>query len=84
MVSKRRVIEMTLDSLRELISKTANIPLEDIQEYSSFKNDLNIDSLQMVNLVLEIMTKFGVELNKIQSNEDLATVGNLYITLTRE
>jgi acyl carrier protein len=75
---------MTLNNLRQIISKIANIPLESVCEQSSFKDDLGIDSLQMVNLILEISQEFGVELNKIKSNEDLKTVGNLYITLTRE
>jgi acyl carrier protein len=75
---------LTLDHLRKVISEISNIPLEEVQEQSSFKDDLGIDSLQMVNLILEIHTKFGVELNKIQSNDDLATVGNMYITLTRD
>jgi acyl carrier protein len=75
---------LTLDHLRKVISEISNIPLEEVQEQSSFKDDLGIDSLQMVNLILEIHTKFGVELNKIQSNDDLATVGSMYITLTRE
>ncbi|OMP67507.1 acyl carrier protein [Domibacillus epiphyticus] len=74
---------MTLDNLRIVISKISNIPLKDVQEHSSFKDDLGIDSLQMVNLILEVHTKFGVELNKIQSNDDLATVGSMYNLLTR-
>ncbi|OLN22629.1 hypothetical protein BTO30_08225 [Domibacillus antri] len=75
---------LKLDHLRKVISEVANIPLNEVQEHSSFKDDLGIDSLQMVNLILEIHTKFGVELNKIKSNDDLATVGSMYISLTRD
>lgn len=75
---------MTIDHLKQLISEIAHIPLTEIKPQSSFKNDLRIDSLQMVNLILEISTKYGMELNKIKNNDDLATVENLYRTLTRE
>ncbi|WP_374720752.1 acyl carrier protein [Peribacillus tepidiphilus] len=75
---------MTLDQLRHLVSEIAHVPLEHVREQSSLKDDLSIDSLQMVHLILEITTNFGVELNKIQSNDDLATVGSLYIALTKE
>ncbi|WP_157800979.1 acyl carrier protein [Bacillus solitudinis] len=74
---------MTVDNLREVISEIANIPLKEIHEQSSFKDDLDIDSLQMVNLILEITTRFGIQLTSIESNEDLATVGNLYRSLLR-
>lgn len=75
---------MTFDRFVEVISGVANIPLVKIHKDSSFKNDLGIDSLQMINLILEISSKLGVELNRIQNNDDLETVGNLFVSLTRE
>lgn len=75
---------MTIDDLKNVISEVAHIPLTEIQEFSSFKEELCIDSLQMVNLIFEVHTRFGVELNKIQSNDDLATVGSMYRAFTKE
>lgn len=75
---------MTFDELRKVIAEIANIPLEKIQEQSSFKNDLGIDSLQMVNLIIEISTKYNINLKKFQNNSDLQTVGNLFNVLTKE
>jgi acyl carrier protein len=71
---------MTVEDFKSVISEIANVPLKEIEDQSSFKDDLDVDSLQMVNLILEVSTKFGIELNKINSNDDLATVENMYTT----
>lgn len=67
-----------------LISEISNLPLEKIERHASFRDDLNIDSLQMVNLIVEISSKYGLEVTKIQSNDDLRTVGHMYESIMRE
>lgn len=69
---------MSFEEFCEVISSISNVPLEKIKADSSFRDELDIDSLQMVNLIVEITSKTGVEINSIQSKEDLLTVGKLY------
>lgn len=75
---------MTFDNLKHVISEISNLSLNEIQEHSSFKEDLEIDSLQMVNLIIEIQTRFGIDISKIQSNDDLISVGSMFTAFTRE
>ncbi|WP_419882331.1 acyl carrier protein [Peribacillus sp. B-H-3] len=75
---------MTFDDFRELISKNTNIPLTEIHEKAVFKDDLEIDSLQMVNLILDLSATYGVELSRITGKGAIDTVGNLFFTLTEE
>lgn len=70
---------MTFDNYKAVVSEIANIPVKDIHKESSFKDDLCVDSLQMVNLIFELQTKFGVELKKIESNKAFETVESLYL-----
>lgn len=74
---------MTFQDFQQTIAELAQIPMEDISESSSFRDDLAIDSLQMVNILVEIAGKYGWELTNINSSEDLQTVGNLYRTFLR-
>ncbi|KHD86324.1 acyl carrier protein [Heyndrickxia ginsengihumi] len=75
---------MSYDQFVGLIAKVSNIPINDIQRDSLFKNDLGIDSLQMVNLLIELSNHLGAPLDNIKSNEDLATVGSLYSIFSKE
>ena len=75
---------MSFEEFCRIISEVSNLPIEKIERNSSFKNDLDIDSLQMVNLIVEITSKYGLEIAKIQSSEDLKTVENMYKLITRE
>jgi len=67
-----------------IISEISKISIDRIQRDSSFRDDLDVDSLQMVNLILELTTRFDIENINIQGNEDFATVWNLYQLVTRE
>lgn len=69
---------MTFEQFRRLISATANAPLERVREDASLRDDLAIDSLQMVNLLVEVSRQCGMELSEISSIEELRTVGSLY------
>jgi acyl carrier protein len=69
---------MTLDDFRQVISEICRIPLEQIKEDSMFRDHLGVDSLTMVNLLLEIADRYGLELGVIQSHEDVQSVGSLY------
>jgi len=74
---------MSIEDFLLLVSEIAKIPLEVIEDHSSLRNDLGIDSLQLVNLIVLASERFGMELNKINSLEDVQTVGKLYRTFSK-
>jgi acyl carrier protein len=76
--------QMTLEHFCQLISEISNVPVEEIKEDSSFRDDLGIDSLQMVNLFTHLSILFNVGVEVIESSDDLLTVHNLYRALHRE
>ena len=61
--------------LAEIINEVAGIPAEDVQLDKSFTDDLDVDSLSMVEVVVAAEEKFDV---KIPDDEvkNLTTVGD--------
>jgi acyl carrier protein len=61
--------------LAEIVNEVAGIPAEDVQPNRSFTDDLDIDSLSMVEVVVAAEERFGV---KIPDNDikNLRTVGD--------
>jgi acyl carrier protein len=64
-----------LDGLAVIVNEVAGVPVEDIQPDKSFVDDLDIDSLSMVEVVMAAEDKWGV---KIPDSEvkNLKTVGD--------
>ena len=64
-----------LDGLAVIVNEVAGIPVEDVQTDKSFVDDLDIDSLSMVEVVMAAEDKWGV---KIPDSEvkNLKTVGD--------
>ncbi len=62
-------------ALADIVNEVAGIPAEDVQLDKSFSDDLDVDSLSMVEVVVEAEEKFGV---KIPDDEvkNLTTVGD--------
>lgn len=69
---------MSIEDFRLLVSQIAKIPFALIEENSSLRDDLGIDSLQMVNLIVMVSEKFGLDLNQVNSLEDMHTVERMY------
>jgi len=67
--------EEIVKGLAEIVNEIAGIPTEDVQLDKSFTDDLDVDSLSMVEVVVAAEEKFGV---KIPDNEvqNLKTVGD--------
>ena len=67
--------------LAEIVNEVAGIPADDVQLDKSFVDDLDVDSLSMVEVVVAAEERFGV---KIPDDEvqNLRTVGDavLYIS----
>ena len=61
--------------LAELVNDVAGIPVEDVQLDKSFTEDLDIDSLAMVEIIVGCDEKFGVTIPDEES-KNLKTVGD--------
>jgi acyl carrier protein len=64
-----------LSGLAEIVNEIAGIPTEDVELDKSFTDDLDVDSLSMVEVVVAAEERFDV---KIPDDEvkNLKTVGN--------
>ena len=64
-----------LEGLAIIVNEVAGVPVEDVQTDKSFVDDLDIDSLSMVEVVMAAEDKWGV---KIPDSEvkNLKTVGD--------
>ena len=68
--------------LAEIVNEIAGIPVEDVQLDKSFTDDLDVDSLSMVEVVVAAEEKFNV---KIPDDEvkNLKTVGDAVAFIER-
>jgi acyl carrier protein len=69
-------------SLADIVNEVAGIPAEDVQMDKSFVDDLDVDSLSMVEVVVAAEEKFDV---KIPDDEvkNLKTVGDAVAFIER-
>lgn len=51
-----------LDGLGEIVNEVAGVPSEDVVPEKSFTDDLDIDSLSMVEVVVAAEERFGVKI----------------------
>lgn len=67
--------EQILSGLAEIVNEVAGVPVADVQMDKSFVDDLDIDSLSMVEVVMAAEDKWDV---KIPDSEvkNLRTVGD--------
>jgi acyl carrier protein len=68
----------TLDiraELADIVNEVAGIPANDVQLEKSFVDDLDVDSLSMVEVVVAAEEKFGVRIPDDQV-KNLKTVGD--------
>ena len=71
-----------LEGLAEIVNEIAGIPAEDVELDKSFTDDLDVDSLSMVEVVVAAEEKFEV---KIPDDEvkNLKTVGDAVAFIER-
>jgi acyl carrier protein len=62
-----------LEGLGEIVEEIAGVPAPDVTPAKSFVDDLDIDSLSMVEIAVAAQDKFGVEIPDDQL-KDLSTV----------
>ncbi len=67
----------------QLLSELTHVPHEKINESSSFRDDLGIDSLQMVNVYIQLSQRFAIGLEQWIGSADITTVGGVYHAMTK-
>jgi acyl carrier protein len=63
------------NKLKEIIVEQLAVDAEDVTMEASFTEDLNADSLDLVELIMEIEEKFGIQVPD-EVAEKIATVGD--------
>jgi acyl carrier protein len=64
-----------LSGLAEIVNEVAGVPVDDVQLDKSFVDDLDIDSLSMVEVVVAAEERFGVKIPD-DDVKGLKTVGD--------
>jgi acyl carrier protein len=64
-----------LSGLAEIVNEVAGVPASDVQPEKSFVDDLDIDSLSMVEVVVAAEERFGVKIPD-DDVKGLRTVGD--------
>ena len=65
-----------LEKLKEVIEEKLNAEGVEITEETSFKDDLNADSLDLFELIMALEDEFGIEIPS-EELEQLGTVGDV-------
>ena len=65
-----------LEKVKEVIEEKLNAEGMEITEETSFKDDLNADSLDLFELVMALEDEFGIEIPS-EDLEQLSTVGDV-------
>ena len=66
--------EEIVSGLAEIVNEIAGIPAEDVQLDKSFTDDLDVDSLSMVEVVVAAEEKFNVKIPDDDDVKNLKTV----------
>ena len=64
-----------LAGLKQIVEEVAGVPAADIELGKNFTEDLDVDSLSMVEVVVECENRFGVKIPDDKVT-DLVTVGD--------
>ena len=64
------------EQVKEVIVQELSVPEEKVKDSSTFEGDLRADSLDVVELVMELEEKFEIEIPE-EDFEKIKTVGDL-------
>ncbi len=64
-----------IDEVKEVVAEQLNVNVDEIKEESKFVEDLGADSLDVVELIMELEEKFDIEIPDSEA-ENIATVGD--------
>ncbi|MEE2671832.1 MAG: acyl carrier protein [Bdellovibrionota bacterium] len=59
-----------------IVSEAANVEAANIKAETSFVDDLNLDSLDMVEMMMKMEEEFGIEIPE-EKTEELKTIGDV-------
>lgn len=72
-MTREEIVEIVNGAFEEL-----DIPAEDLAPEKSFFEDLGLDSLDMVDVVISLQRKFGVQLRGNEEIKKVRTMNDLY------
>lgn len=64
-----------VDQMRGILVEQLGVEAEEVKEEASFQEDLNADSLDLVELIMEMEDRFDLKIPDEEA-EKIATVGN--------
>ncbi len=64
------------DRILEIIAEQFHVNVEDLEEDTNFVDDLNVDSIELLELVMAIEDEFDIELED-DVLENITTVGDV-------
>jgi acyl carrier protein len=67
--------DQVLTLVREHLAEELEVPIEKIEEGTRFKEDLDADSLDLYELVMELEDRYGIRISEEEAAE-IETVGN--------
>lgn len=73
--------ETTKERVCKIIADKSDHPIEDVTETAHLRDDLGFDSLDTVELAMELEDSFGIKLPDTEL-EKIATVGDAITTIT--
>ncbi|MGN0771755.1 MAG: acyl carrier protein [Christensenellales bacterium] len=71
---------MTFEKLVDIIAKVMNLDKSTLTMETSFKDDLDADSLDVVEIIMEVENEFGVEISDDEII-DYKTIGDVVKSL---
>lgn len=74
---------MVLEKIKEIISVQFNVEKDDINRETSFKDTLNADSLDLVELVMALEDEFDLEVED-EDMSSIKTVGDVVDNIENE
>jgi len=71
------VSSSVFERVQNVVSEQLGVDLEKVTLEAEFVQDLNADSLDLVELIMQLEEEFGVEISDEQA-ESIVTVGDAY------
>ena len=64
--------------VKEIFNEVFEIPVEDLTSEKKIFEDLGLDSLDMVDLIINLQKRFGISLRNNEQIRTIRTIGDIY------